>query len=267
MIKMKKILILSFAMAVLHVYGFGQKDLLLKTALIAHRGESSLAPENTLAAFQLAWKSGADAVELDIHLTADNRIVAIHDANTKRTAGMDYIVKNTPSEVLRKLDVGSFKDSSFCNERIPFLEEVLQTIPPGKKLVIELKSGSDVLPWLDKIVNGSGKKVQLVFIAFDWQTIVAARQLFPENACYWLSNNKNEVLARMNEVSERGLTGLDLHFSLIDANMVKKAADLQLKIIAWTVDDPAIAKRLVEMGIEGITTNRTAWLRAKLGEM
>src|SRR5512145_1354795 len=82
-----------------------------KIAFIAHRGESGSAPENSLAAFRLAWEVNADAVELDIHLSKDNRIVVIHDANTKKTSRQHFIIKNTDSEVLRKLDVGSFKDS------------------------------------------------------------------------------------------------------------------------------------------------------------
>ena len=81
--------------------------------IIGHRGESDLAPENTLASSKLAWSVGADAVETDIYLTKDNRIICSHDANTKRTTGVSLAIKETSSKELRKLDAGSFKDKKY----------------------------------------------------------------------------------------------------------------------------------------------------------
>src|SRR4030042_6528931 len=86
--------------------------------IIAHRGASYLAPENTVASSMLAWELCSDAVEVDIYLSKDNRIMCIHDSNTKRTSGQDYVVKETDSGVLRKLDVGLFKDSKYKGEKI-----------------------------------------------------------------------------------------------------------------------------------------------------
>ncbi|MBN1789216.1 MAG: hypothetical protein JW830_01880 [Bacteroidales bacterium] len=233
---------------------------------IAHRGESGSAPENTLAAFRLAWERNADAVELDIHLSKDNRIMVIHDANTKRTSAEDYSVKDTESDILRTLDVGLFKDSAFKGERIPFLEEAIRIIPPGKKLVVEIKSGSDVLPWLGKVVKASKKEDQLVFIAFDWQVILEARKMFPDNPCYWLSSNKKETMEKLDEAAAAGLDGLDLHFLVIDEALMQEAGNLNLEIMAWTVDNPVEAKRLSDMGVKSITTNHTAWLRSQMAE-
>ncbi|HJZ39618.1 MAG TPA: glycerophosphodiester phosphodiesterase family protein [Bacteroidales bacterium] len=237
-----------------------------QTDFIAHRGESGLAPENTLAAFRLAWELNAEAVELDIHLSKDNRVMVIHDGDTKRTSGKDLEVKNTLSDDLRKLDVGLFKDSAYKNEKIPYLEEAIATIPHNKKLIIEIKSGPDVLPSLEKIVTSSEKKEQLVFIAFDWQTILDAKKLFPENRCYWLSNNKKEVLEKMDDAAAADLDGLDLHFLVIDEALMQKARLLNLDIIAWTVDNPVEAKRLIHLGVKAITTNHTARLRSQVSK-
>jgi glycerophosphoryl diester phosphodiesterase len=237
-----------------------------QTEFIAHRGESGMAPENTLAAFRLAWELNADAVELDIHLSKDNRIMVIHDANTKRTSGEDYSVKNTESDMLRTLDVGLFKDSAFKGERIPFLDEAIRIIPPGKKLVIEIKSGADIMPWLGKVVRASKKEDQLVFIAFDWQVILEARKMFPANPCYWLSSNKKETIEKLDEAAAAGLDGLDLHFLVIDEELMHEAGNLNLEIMAWTVDNPVEAKRLSKLGVKSITTNRTAWLRSQMTE-
>ena len=101
--------------------------------IIAHRGASYLAPENTMASVMLGWEKGAD-VEIDVYLTKDNKIVAIHDETTERTAGTDVNVAESTSEELRKLDVGSFKSEEYAGEQIPFLADIVKTIPPGRKL-------------------------------------------------------------------------------------------------------------------------------------
>lgn len=233
---------------------------------IAHRGESSCAPENTLAAFKLAWELNADAVELDIHLSKDHRIMVIHDGNTKRTTNKYFEIKSSKSRKIRKLDAGSFKDSTFRNEKIPFLEEVINTIPPNKQLFVEIKSSAEILPWLKKVVRKCEKKDQLVFIGFDWQTIVDTKHAFPKNSCYWLCSNKKEVLARMENTASEGLDGLDLYYPVIDEELMDKARKLKLDILAWTVDDPKEAKRLIGLGVKRITTNRTSWMKSQINE-
>ena len=245
-------------------YNLSDQNNMSNICFIGHRGESSIAPENTLAAFRLAWELNADGVELDIHLSKDNRIMVMHDANTKRTSGVDLEIKNTLSDDLRKLDVGVFKDSTYLNERIPFLEEAISTVPEGKKLVIEIKCGSDVLPFLKKVLDESNKKEQIVLISFDWDVIVEAKKYFPETPCYWLSSNKVTLLYKMDEAVKSGLDGLDLNYAVIDETVMRKAKALNLDIIAWTVDKPDEAERLVGLGVKSLTTNRTAWLRSQL---
>ena len=227
-----------------------------QTTIIAHRGSSFSAPENTVAAAQLAWQQNADAVELDIYLSKDNRVVVIHDSNTKRTTGQEYKVAETGSDVLRTLDAGSWKNEKFRGEKIPFLEEMIATVPEGKKMVIEIKCGQEVLPALQQVVDRSGKKEQLVFIAFGWETILAAKQMFPENACYWLSSSSTDVLAKMKEAADKGLDGLNLNNKIIDEKLVQLTKQLGLEMLSWTIDDPAEAQRLVKLGVTGITTNK-----------
>ena len=134
--------------------------------IIAHRGASHLAPENTMASVMLGWEKGAD-VEVDVYLTKDNRIVAIHDETTKRTAGVELKVAEMTSQELRKLDVGSFKSEEFAGEPIPFLADIVETIPPGRKLYIEIKCGQEILPFLQQLLAESGKMSQVVIIGFD----------------------------------------------------------------------------------------------------
>ena len=93
-----------------------------KVEIIGHRGASYLAPENTVASANLAWEKQADAVEVDIYLTQDSKIVVIHDSTTKRTAGQDMEVAKSTARQLRELDVGSFKNVDYAGEKIPLLE-------------------------------------------------------------------------------------------------------------------------------------------------
>ncbi len=233
---------------------------------IAHRGASWLAPENTVAAANLAWELGAGGVEVDIRLSEDHRVMVIHDEDTRRTCSgkTNFSVSDTPSLVLRELDAGSWKDEKYQGEKLPFLSEIIATLPPGRILFVEIKCGSEVLPHLKRVVQGSGKTDQIVFIGFGWDTILATKEAFPDNACYWLSSRKRGLLNKMEEAAEEGLDGVDLHFGLIDPQVMTHAKSLQLEVFAWTVNDPEEARRLTQLGVSGITTDRPRWLKEKI---
>lgn len=254
---MKKVMLLVFLLPL-----FSGVDAQVKN--IAHRGASALAPENTVVAAELAWKLGADAVELDIYLTKDKRIVAMHDGNTKRTSGENYVVKETKSKVLRKLDVGSFKNPQYKGEKIPFLKEMIATVPDGKELVVELKCGSEVLPYLKKIIKSSGKQKQMIFIGFDWNTIIETKKVFPDNKCYWLSSKKEGLAEKIKEAALNKLDGVDLGYSVIDEKTMQLSRQLNLDVVAWTVDNPDEMKRLIKLGVNGITTNKPDLLKTML---
>jgi glycerophosphoryl diester phosphodiesterase len=232
--------------------------------IIAHRGASYLAPENSVTAARLAWELNADAVEVDIYLTSDNKIMCLHDANTRRTTGADYLIKETSSRVLRRLDAGSFKDEKYRGEKIPFLNEVIKTIPHGKELVIELKCGSEVLPFLRKEINRYGKDKRFVFICFDLQTITYTREMFPENPCYWLCSSRELFNANLPLVALSGLQGVSLSYNIINEEVAEEVRNLDLELFTWTVDNPEEAKRLILLSVKGITTNRPGWLKDQI---
>jgi glycerophosphoryl diester phosphodiesterase len=232
--------------------------------IIGHRGASYLAPENTVASAKLAWELGADAVEADIYLSKDNKIMAIHDSNTKRTSGKSYTIKETNSDTLRKLDAGSFKDAKYKGEKIPFLEEIIRTVPAGKELVIEIKCGSEVLPYVRDVIDKSKKDIKIVFIGFDIQTISDTKKAFPHNSCYWLCSDRELLNKNINLVSVAGLDGISLSYSIIDDKVANQSKELKLELFSWTVDSPAEAKRLISLGVKGITTNRPGWLKEQI---
>ncbi|MCF8359148.1 MAG: hypothetical protein K9H26_10340 [Prolixibacteraceae bacterium] len=233
---------------------------------IAHRGASYIAPENTLASAKLAWELGADAVEIDVHLSADKRVMVIHDDNTKRvSSGVNYYkIAETSSEKLRTVDVGSFKSDEYAGEKIPFIEEVLKTVPPGKKLVVEIKCGTEVFPALKNSIDESGKIGQLVFISFNWDAVLMAHEMFPENECYYLKMFPFGLKAKIKAAAEKGLTGLNLYHKIITKRVVEEASGQGLEVLAWTVDNPKVVKRLNDLGVTTVTTNRPGWLKKQI---
>ncbi|MBI1375519.1 MAG: glycerophosphodiester phosphodiesterase [Phycisphaera sp.] len=244
--------------------------------IVGHRGASHDAPENTLASFRLAFERGADAVEGDYYLTADGHVVCIHDKSTKRTAGgVDLDVAHSTLEELRKLDVGAWKDPKYAGQRIPTLDEVLAVIPPGKRIVIEIKVGPEIVPAMQRAIAASSVTPdRVIFIAFDPEAIAACRELMPQAAACWITSFKqdkksgawsptaDDVLKTLRRIDA---TGLDCQAAdCVDATMVKKLRDAGMALHCWTVDDPAVARRFTALGFDSLTTNRPAATRAAL---
>ena len=257
---MKRILIVTLLAMSFHVL-FPQLPM-----IIAHRGASYDAPENTLAAVSLAWEKGADAVEIDVHLSSDQQIIVIHDKSTKRTTDQNYEVKETPSETLRTLDAGSWKDEAFSGEKIPFLEEVMATVPEGKKLFIEVKCGPEIIPVLTKQIESSGIEERLVIISFHFEVVKQSREVMPGIPAFFLHYTLTRRYGKdwITKAREANLSGLNFRYRGITPSFTHKVHAAGMKMFAWTVDDPKEALRLTRLGIDGITTNRPAWLREEL---
>lgn len=232
--------------------------------IIAHRGASYLAPENTLSAAKLAWKNKADAIECDIWLSKDNKLIVSHDGNTKRITGQDHKISDTNSDVLRTLDAGSFKDPKYKGQKLPFLNELIRTVPAGKEIVIEIKCGPEVLPFLKETVAKYSKKREFTFICFDLPTITETRKAFPQYPCYWLCDKSVLLEDNFTRVKEAGLQGVSLNYRIINEDVMKRAADMKMDVFSWTVNDPVEAKRLIALGVRGITTDRPGWLIEQL---
>ena len=140
--------------------------------VVAHRGASRDAPENTLAAFKLAWEQGADAIEGDFLLTKDNKIVCIHDKSTERLAERKLLVRESPLAQLHELDVGLHKGEKFKDTKIPTIDEVFATIPAGKKIFIEIKCGKEIIPpLLEEIKKSELMDEQVAIICFNAEVI------------------------------------------------------------------------------------------------
>jgi glycerophosphoryl diester phosphodiesterase len=245
------------------------------TDLIAHRGASHDAPENTIAAFRLAWEQGANGIEGDFRLTRDGEIVCLHDATTGRTAGVDLAVADSTLAQLRELDAGAWKGGAWAGEPIPTLREVIATVPPGKKLFIELKSGPEILSPLADVLNGSGlDPEQVAIFSFDEELITASRELFPRSKRLWITDYTRDWLSGgwkptigeiLQTLERTGVDGLasEAH-RLVDAAFVQAIRAAGMELHLWTVDAPRTAARFLALGVDSIITNRPGWLQSSL---
>jgi glycerophosphoryl diester phosphodiesterase len=227
--------------------------------VVAHRGASHDAPENTLAAFRLGIDRRADALETDLRLTKDGRIVLLHDAGTKRTAGgVDHAAAGTDAATLRALDAGR-------GERIPFLEELLDLAPAGCGLFLEIKCGGEILPVLEALLRQSGRPGQVTIIGFDLDVVAAAKRRLPEVPVCWLRSTAKDPSTKhplphreewIETARAKGLDGLDVHHEGLTADFAAAVRASGLALHAWTVNDPAEARRLASLGVASITTDR-----------
>lgn len=235
--------------------------------IIAHRGASHDAPENTLAAIRLAWQQNADAVEIDVRLSRDGALVVMHDDNTRRTAGHDAKIAAQTLEELKRLDAGSWKGAPFAGETIPTLGEVLAELPAGKGLVIEVKDARpEVVPALQSALAQSGVlPAQLLLIGFDYEQVKRLKSALPQLRVLLLRSAPLAVEELIALCRDASLDGVDLqHAFPLDEKAIAKLRAAGLAWYVWTVDDANIARRLVAAGVDGITTNRPGWLREQL---
>lgn len=235
--------------------------------LIAHRGESFDAPENTLAAVRLAWERGATDVEIDVHLTADGRLAVIHDADTARPCGVQRIVAQQTMAALRELDAGRWKDVRFAGERIPTLDEVLATVPETATVWVEVKVGPEAVAAVAAALAAwSGEAERLAVMSFNLQTCIEAKARLASPV--WLLSESRDVAEVVATAREHGFAGINVKAGPhVDAAYVATARDTGLPVVVWTVDDVAEARRLFAAGVEAVTTNRAAWMRERLATM
>ena len=238
--------------------------------IIAHRGNSQRAPENTLAALALGWKE-TTTCEVDIRPTLDRRLLVIHDASTLRTTGTDLNVAQHPLGCLQLLDAGSWKGPAWAHEKLPTLDEAIAAIPPGKRLLVEIKAGPEVVPELTRVIRASGREQQIALHSFDLSTCIEARKAFPDLPVYFLlaftadpESWQPALGAAIQHALRAGLNGINVNdVPFLDAAVPQiHAADLS--VCVWTIDDRIAAKRLVAGGVDGLITNRPGWLKSQI---
>jgi len=252
--------------------------------IIGHRGASALAPENTLAAFQIAIEDGADGLEFDVRLAKDGVPVVFHDATLRRLASKNFRVTSFTSDQLQKLDVGSWFNfkypkkavPKFARETVPTLTGFLEFLGDYKgMLYLELKCKDGEIPFLVKAVTeivGKSKLLPRITIkSFKLEAVAQANKILPDVRTAALFAPKIMTLLKkqshlIEKARECGADELSLHFSLATQKLVESAESQGLSTIIWTADHPVWVKRAAEIGLKAIITNNPARLLAKRHE-
>lgn len=253
--------------------------------IIAHRGASAIAPENTLAAFRLAIEAGADGIEFDVRLAKDGVPVVFHDSNLQRMTKKRERASDFTSAELQRVDVGAWfnsvhskkADAKFSGETIPTLAKLLEFLRGYQgRVYVELKGRNDeISPLVEAVVKSlrqSDLLPNVVLKSFKLQAVALTRKLLPEVCAAALFapkivsilHKKSRLIERAREV---GANELSLHYSLATKKIVAAAAGQNMPVTIWTADHPAWIKRSLERGIYAIITNNPARLIARRDEI
>jgi glycerophosphoryl diester phosphodiesterase len=247
--------------------------------IVGHRGAAAHAPENTLASFRLGFEQGAEAIEGDFWLTRDGRIVAMHDRDLHRTTGDPRNVADVTLEEIRTFDAGSWgdwKDAGFAGEPVPTLEEVLGIVPDGRGVLIEIKDSPRIVEALVVALDASSLGTdQVTVISFDADVIASLKQRAPKWKAFWLTSFKErdgvwhptaeDVVATARRIKADGVD-VRAEVAVVDEAFAKTVRGAGLELHVWTVNDAAVARRMAEIGVDSITTDRPAEIREALRE-
>jgi glycerophosphoryl diester phosphodiesterase len=253
--------------------------------IIAHRGASALAPENTLAAFQKAIDDGAEGLEFDVRLSKDDAVVVFHDATLGRLTAKKNLVSSLTAAELQKIDVGSwFKErkanhsnDDFSGETIPTLKALLNFLKDFKGLIyIELKCREADTEKLSKAVcetiSDSPLLPQMIVKSFQLEVIPHVRYFCRDVKTAALFAPKIMTILRkekrlVNIAHELGADMISVHFSLATRKLMKKAEKKNLPVTIWTADNPRWIKRAFDLGLFAVITNNPAPLLARRAEI
>jgi glycerophosphoryl diester phosphodiesterase len=224
--------------------------------VIAHRGASGNAPENTLAAFRKAIALGASFIETDLQLSRDARFVAIHDATVNRTTNGQGAVHDMTLADLRKLDAGSWFGSEFAGERIPTLEEILEFSKKNDVVFyLEIKPGGS---WggehaLTGSLRESGEIPRTVVISFDPSIVLSLRKIEPTLMTGLLYDGQIED--PLDKAVAIGARQLVVRGDLVTPALISEAKKKDLQVVCWTVNHPAHMRLLAAAGVDGIMSD------------
>ena len=243
--------------------------------ILGHRGASTVAPENTLAAFSRAISDGADGIEFDVRLSRDGVPVVIHDATLKRTGLLDRLVCELTAAELHEIDVGSWfrahgqPDTSFGGEKLPTLAQVFDLFDKSGLLYVEMKcdagKGATLAAEVVKLAREFRMDDRVVVESFDLSAIAEVKRIDAGIRTAALFEPKVSrpisTVRRLKMVDTALAVGADeiaLHHALAGARVIEKAKRAGLEIVVWTVDGPEWIKRARELGVKALIANNPA---------
>ena len=236
---------------------------------ISHRGESIIAPENTVAAHRLARELGTDGSECDVYLTADKKVIVCHDSTTARVADRDLDVEASTFEELRALTVANH-NPKYQHERLATLPEIIAELGPGRVLYLELKGKNlELVPAVAREVQECGLGPdRCVFISFTAELLKAIKEALPEYKTLFLTHFTTYAASSdmVKTLQELNADGVDVCCSeppnTNARDFIKAVHDAGMYVAVWTIDFPGLARRFIDYGVDAITSNSAADLKS-----
>ncbi|MEV0168008.1 glycerophosphodiester phosphodiesterase [Nonomuraea fuscirosea] len=235
--------------------------------VVAHRGASAYAPENTIAAFELAAEMGADMFELDVQETKDHELVLMHDTTLTRTTDAEQVFPgSSPWNVgdltlaqIRRLDAGSWRSGEYDGERVPTLAEALRVMSgSGLGLLLEVKSPG-LYPGIEARIADELRRSpwwlepgRLVVQSFDWDAMRTFARLLPEAPIGLLGTPSAGQLPALATFADH----IHPPYATLTAAYVRRVHSLGMTVLTWTVDSPAAMRLMLSHGVDGIITNK-----------
>ena len=240
---------------------------LRKLEIIAHRGYSGRAPENTLAALDAAIAVGADSLEFDVQPAACGTPVLFHDAMLGRTTNGVGPVKRRPLGLLKALDAGSWYAPGFKGEKIPTQEEALEHVGGRVRQVYQDIKGYRELEDLDRMVEITRRSEMAqasIFVSSDWVVMNHLRRIAPEIRRAYLVESPHRFPEAMDRSALDGgsLLSMEVGLCLEGPERVLEAVESGVEVVTWTVNDPKVAARALALGVRRVTTDQVEALLA-----
>lgn len=234
-----------------------------KPLVIAHRGASKEAPENTLAAFMLGVMQGCNMIELDVHLTKDKRVVVIHDHTLERTTNGVGEIANLNYEDIKSHNCGGWFSKQYDGEYVPLLEEVLTKVPASVQFNVEIKAAKtpDMVSCLIDVLNRTNRIKSTVVSSFHYGCLTEIKKQLPEMRIGLLYHHEIADFKKFEVESGVEVFSLHPHYPLVTQSYMKIANAAGKVIYPWTVDEEADLKRLIDLGVAAIITNKPSLLK------
>ncbi|EMI14659.1 glycerophosphodiester phosphodiesterase [Bacillus stratosphericus LAMA 585] len=227
--------------------------------IIAHRGSSSAAPENTIAAFDVAVKQGADYIELDVQMTMDQHVVVIHDDTVDRTTNGNGLVKNYTLDQLKKLDAGSWFDQQYTNERIPTLQEILERYSQRIGLLIEIKHPKrqiGIEKAVARITNRFSYSRHIIIQSFDVHALQRIKAFAPSlRTALIIKPDALKLTKRKLTTYSSFANCLNMKKTMINRWWIDRIHTFGMDVFIWTVKDQKTADRIKKYPIDGVVTD------------
>jgi glycerophosphoryl diester phosphodiesterase len=233
--------------------------------VVGHRGAAGDAPENTLTSFAMAVEQGADAIELDVHLSKDGRIVVCHDATVNRTTNGKGAIADLTVDELKKFDAGFWAAKQFAGERLPLLEEVFDLVPAAVRINIEIKSDSPALrESLIDMLHRRGLLERVFVSSFNHECLINLKKAEPNVRIGLLYDVEPLTPTQARDKYGVDIYSLHPHHKLVDRAFVEEAKRLGMRVYPWTVNGAPRMRELIEAGVSGIITDFPGKLRGLL---